>query len=66
MVETGDEERRLLDKALRIYEEQGWVAVHRWGQEQGLPLRVCVLCEIETPFVVDTCAVCWCKGSGNG
>ena len=65
MVETGDEERRLLDEALEIYEEHGWVGVQRCGQEQGLPLRVCTLCEIETPFVGDTYVVCWGKGSDN-
>ena len=66
MVEMDSEERRLLDEAVEVYEEHGLAGVHRWGQEQGLPLRLCALCEIETVFVGDTCAVCWSEGSGNG
>jgi hypothetical protein len=66
MVEKGDGERRLLDAALEIYEEHGSAAVQHWGREQGLPFRSCPLCEIETPFVGETCAICWSKGSGNG
>ncbi len=66
MVEMGSEERRLLDEAAAVYEDYGLAGVHRWGQEQGLPLRLCALCEIATPFVGDTCVLCWSKGSGNG
>ncbi len=66
MVETDSEEQQLLDKAFAIYEEHGSVGVRRWGQEQGLPYRLCPLCEIETPFVGATCAICWSRGSGNG
>ncbi len=66
MVEMGSEEQHLLHKAVEIYEEHGLAGIHRWDQEQGLPLRLCALCEIETAFVGDTCAVCWSKGSGNG
>jgi len=40
--------------------------VEMGSEEQRLPLRLCALCEIETAFVGDTCAVCWSKGSGNG
>ncbi|MEE8326697.1 MAG: hypothetical protein V3R58_06635 [candidate division NC10 bacterium] len=66
MVEMGSEEQHLLHKAVEIYEEQGLAGILRWGQDQGLPLRLCALCEIETPFVGDTCVLCWSKGSGNG
>jgi hypothetical protein len=66
MVEMGSEEQHLLHKAVEVYEEHGLTGVHRWSQEQGLPLRLCALCEIETPFVGDTCVLCWSKGSGNG
>ena len=66
MVEMDSEERRLLDEAVEVYEEHGLAGVHRWGQEHGLPLLLCALCEIETVFVGDTCAVCWSEGSGNG
>ena len=66
MIGMGSEERRLLAEAVEVYEEHGLAGVHRWGQEQGLPLRLCALCEIETVFVGNTCAVCWAEGSGNG
>ncbi len=66
MVEMGSEEQYLLHKAVEIYEEQGLAGIHRCGEVQGLPLRLCALCEIATPFVGDTCVLCWSKGSGNG
>ncbi len=64
MIEMGSEERRLLDEAVEVYEEHGLAGVHRWSQEQGLPLRLCALCEIVTEFVCDTFSFCWSKCSG--
>jgi hypothetical protein len=48
----------LIEEAYEIYEKHGQDAVIAWGIKKNLPFHYCEPCEIESPFIGNSCAVC--------